>query len=205
MRAVDLTGRICGRLTVHGPTGNVAKNKHRLWHCACSCGRRVIVSGSSLTSGNTRSCGCLRMEIVTTHGQARRSGISLAFRRWQNMISRCRNPNNQRFAQYGARGITVCDRWTDFSRFMADMGPCPLGASIDRIDNNGPYAPNNCRWATKTEQAQNQRSNRRLTWNGETHCLSEWARRTGLPRGTLQKRLVSGWDTERILTTPRKA
>ncbi len=123
---------------------------------------------------------------------------------WQQMNSRCFNPRNRCFPRYGGRGVTVCDRWRhDFAAFLADMGPRPSPKhSIDRIDNSGPYSPENCRWATLTEQNRNKRTNRLLTFHGETLPLSAWAERLGMPENTIRNRLRRGWSDERTLTEP---
>jgi hypothetical protein len=126
------------------------------------------------------------------------------FRSWQHLRARCYTPTDAKFASYGARGITVCDRWREsFENFLADMGPKPSPRhSIDRKDNDGPYSPDNCRWATNYEQSLNKRNNRRLTLHGETLTLSEWEQRTGISQDTIGARLRSGWSADRALTTP---
>jgi hypothetical protein len=119
------------------------------------------------------------------------------------MRHRCRNPKVRFYRHYGGRGITVCDRWDDFAAFYADMGPRPSpNHSIDRIDNDGPYSPENCRWATAVEQANNQRRTPRFTFRGETLSLKEWSRRTGLGYPMLLYRWRAQWDAAKALTTP---
>lgn len=119
------------------------------------------------------------------------------------MRARCENPEARRYCDYGGRGITVCERWADFENFLADMGRKPsLGHSIDRIDNDGPYSPENCRWATKTEQMRNRNSNRYLTHGGETLLMIEWAERLGCPSSVIHKRITRGWSVEKAVTTP---
>ncbi len=119
------------------------------------------------------------------------------------MRGRCRDPRNKCFANYGGRGITVCERWSDFAAFLADMGPRPsLEHSIDRIDNSAGYSPENCRWATKSDQMRNTRRNNNLTFRGETLCVSAWAERVGIARRTLLSRIKLGWSVERVLTAP---
>ena len=120
------------------------------------------------------------------------------------MINRCTNPNDPGFVNYGGRGIAVCQRWMgSFENFLADMGPRPSsGHSIDRIDNDGPYSPENCRWATRLQQNCNSRSNHLLTLDGRTMCLADWAREAGLTRGALKDRLRRGWELAEAIRTP---
>lgn len=137
------------------------------------------------------------------HGHATKSRwggtVSPTYKTWQAMIQRCTNPNFTTYYHYGAKGITVYKHWTKFENFLADMGERPLGTTIDRIDNKKGYAPRNCRWATYKEQGQNQKRNRLITFRGEVHCLSEWARRLGINASTLDTRLKK-WPIEKALT-----
>lgn len=118
------------------------------------------------------------------------------------MMLRCNNASNAAFPYYGARGISVCERWHKFVNFLADMGERPEGKTLDRIDTNGPYSPENCRWATVGEQGSNRRSNRKFTAFGLTANLTQWAEFTGLSHGTISARLRKGWSPERIVTQP---
>jgi hypothetical protein len=115
------------------------------------------------------------------------------------MLARVRNPNHPKFRRYGGRGIAVCDSWLSFENFTYDMGPCPTGYTLERINNNGDYEPQNCRWATRTDQANNQSSSVRLVCHGETRTMAEWSRITNVPRGTIRKRLARGLTVEQAL------
>lgn len=138
------------------------------------------------------------------HGHARRGQRAVEYGIWHNMIARCHNPAHRDYPRYGGRGVYVDHEWrADYLAFLRDMGPRPAGRSLDRIDNDGPYTPWNCRWATQTEQMRNTRHNVLLTLNGETYCLREWCERLGVKRGFLRSRIRRGWTAERALTTPR--
>jgi len=211
----DLTGQVFGRLTVvsESPKRRYPSNATaRRWACRCECGADTVVSQRDLKSGHTRSCGCLRRESIRrahTHGHSRRKSRSATYESWAGMKQRCENPNDSNYAHYGGRGITICPAWRDsFAVFLADMGECPPKMSIDRIDNNGPYCPFNCRWATRLQQGANKRTNRHITFRGETLTVSQWARKMGLPPVIVQARIFKlGWPIERSLTEPvhRKA
>ena len=129
-------------------------------------------------------------QLSVHHGHARDRGRSSTYNAWTAMMQRCRYPKHKQYADYGGRGINVCDRWLTFENFVADMGERPKGLTLDRWPNNdGDYAPGNCRWATRTEQNRNRRDNRMVTWGGETLCLAEWAERLGITRSSLHERL----------------
>lgn len=138
----------------------------------------------------------------TVHGGKRRNGRALPeYIVWCGMRKRCNNSKDERYPDYGGRGIKVCERWNDFALFLADMGNRPIGATIDRIDNDGPYSPHNCRWADRIEQANNSRKNRFYTWHGQTKTEAQWARELGMHRGTLRSRLErNGFNIEMAFT-----
>jgi len=204
MHVFDISGQTFGRWTVTARA--VSKpGKQARWHCKCSCGNGGEVGGAQLRSGWSKSCGCLKREQTisrfTTHGHATH-GITPTYHTWAGMRARCSNPKNHKFERYGGRGISVCLAWTTFAGFLADMGEKPPGTSLERIDNNGNYCPENCRWATPTDQARNKRNNRLLTFRGESRPLAEWADRVGIKSRTIWDRLATGWRVEDALTIP---
>lgn len=160
MKLIDLRGKRFGRLTVR-KIQRIPFAREVSWLCECDCGRTKVILGGSLRSGYTTSCGCLHKEIASRkhliHGHARKKLNSPIYGSWCGMISRCTNPRNKQWDNYGGRGITVCRRWYKFKNFLADMGEAPPGLSLDRINNDGNYEPGNCRWATAKQQANNRR------------------------------------------------
>lgn len=194
----DLSGQRFGRLTVIAPAF-IRKGGYGYYTCRCVCGTVKTVAACNLRTGSTVSCGCHRKSFRRTHGQSK----TKEYRTWRSMIGRCYNKKDGEYHRYGARGIKVCAAWRhSFPTFLADMGFCPEGYSIERIDNNGDYCATNCRWATVLEQGQNKRNNRILTHNGITLTLSAWSRKASIRLTTLHSRLRQGWSVERALTEP---
>jgi hypothetical protein len=211
-RIEDLTGKRFGRWLVLSPSNGDIKSLY--WDCRCDCGTERSISGLSLRSGNSSSCGCFCKEQTsranTTHGHRRDGKTTRTLKSRESMIQRCCNPRNSAYKNYGGRGIAVCERWLDkeigFDNFLEDMGECPSNIhQIDRIDNDGPYFPENCRWATPEEQSNNRRSNHKITFRGETHNLKEWSKLLLISDATLKARIDRyGWSIERAFTTPVK-
>jgi hypothetical protein len=192
-----------GRLTIVSEDApkRYPSGKKRAFTCKCDCGTLVPVLLSDLRSAHTTSCGCRQREVVAqlkwSHGKC----SSREHTSWSGMIQRCHNPDNPSYGRYGARGIVVCDRWRNsFADFLADMGDCPPGCTIERVNNEGPYSPGNCVWASPTAQNRNKRSTLRLTLNGVTRAASEWAVVLNMRPSTLYSRLYRGWSVQEALT-----
>ena len=200
---MDLEGMKFEKLTPIGFAG--VKNRKTFWYCKCDCGNVKIVMSSALKVGSIRSCGCLNKGVArrVIHGYCPKYNETKVYRCWSSMLGRCRNQNQKKYPDYGARGITICERWLEsFQNFLDDMGEPPIGLTLDRIDVNGNYCPENCRWATRKEQANNRRSNHSLTYNGKTQNISQWAKEIGIRDATLRARIgqLKG-SAEKALTT----
>ena len=195
----------------------VGRNKKRVWKCECQCEKRMIfyATTGAITSGNTKSCGCWNLDPAKsgklTHGMSQCSAkggkASSEYSMWASIKQRCLNQNSPMYSYYGGSDppITICDRWKDdFAAFFADVGKRPRGMELDRIDNNGPYSPENCRWASRHDQMRNTRQNVYLTLNGETKVASDWAAQYGIKISTLLARLERGWSVEKAITTPAR-
>lgn len=194
---VDITGQKFNKLTVIQPVEST--NKHKMWLCACECGNQAIVKGSRLRSSSTKSCGCLIYENMSgvTHGLCKLH--KKEYGTWTRMKARCTNPNEPSYEDYGARGISVCKEWDkDFTAFFKDMGERPEGMSIERIDNNKGYCPENCRWANLTDQNNNKRCNKFITVNGITKTKAQWAKYLNIGRDTLGWRIKTGKTIENM-------
>lgn len=211
---MSLVGKRFGRWLVkelgepyYPPNSKYARKRY---NCVCDCGTIKVVEGSSLSGGKTKSCGCLRKEIVTTHGHSAHPLYSV----WQGMNHRCSDSTHVSYKDYGGRGIIVCNEWsgipTGLLQFIGDMKESYMsGLELDRIDVNGNYCKENCTWATPSEQAINRRpigtnfDAHLITFSGKTMCLSQWADKTGINSAAICHRLSRlGWSVEKTLTTP---
>lgn len=196
----DQSGKVYGRWTLV----KRVEDRHRRVHylCRCECGTEKVIQLLSLVRGASSSCGCYNSEVASaraTHGMSR----TRIYSTWKGMLERCYNEKSQSYYLYGGRGIKVCNRWrNDVTAFLADMGEPPEDTSLDRIDNNGDYTPENCRWATIDVQCNNTRRNVYLTHDGETKTIAEWARHKGMGKNSLLSRLRLGWSVEDALTVP---
>ncbi len=202
MKFEDLSGRTFGRLTVVRRVAN-SRSGQTKFECICECGATTTVQSGNLKTGHIKSCGCLSRDTTSklnsTHGMTG----TRTYRIWYNLKNRIFNPNIDSYKYYGGRGIKMDPRWLVFETFIADMGECPEGLSIERIHNDGHYTPGNCKWATKKEQANNTRTNRFLTYQGKTKTVAQWAEDLGVSPFLIYQRLDRlSWAVARALTQP---
>lgn len=215
MAIFDLTGQRFGRLTVTEKTDKRNSQGRVMWRCRCDCGKEVLVNTSNLRRGDTRSCGCLHKEMIPHNEPNIRTRNRRLYHIWRNMIRRCEELECKGYENYGGRGIRVEDEWKKdegFERFLnwankngydkdAKFGKCTL----DRIDTDKNYGPNNCKFSDMIEQGNNRRNNNIIEYNGEKHTLAEWSRITGLHRTTIYNRINRyGWTVEEALTRESK-
>lgn len=196
-----------GRLTVieYGGYKQYAKRIENLWKCKCECGNEKIVSETTLKRNANASCGCYKREKVSKSLMKHSFTKHPLYKIWRGIKTRCFNSNSKSYERYGGRGITMCNEWSNnaasFCQWSLDNG-YKKGLSIDRIDNDGNYEPNNCRWVDKFVQANNKRNNHKVLYNGEIYSLNELERLTGLDHRLIGNRLERGWDIEKIISTP---
>lgn len=195
---VDLAGQKFGRLLILEFTPGKKYGNRGKWQCKCDCGKLTMVETAHLRNGHTKSCGCYYQDFVVKHKQS----TTALYNIWSGIKGRCLNPNNTAYSNYGGRGITLCERWVDFNMFASDMGARPKGMSVDRIDNDKGYSPENCRWASPKEQANNSRQNRLIEFKCERKTLTEWALIRKISKETLFYRLKRGWSVEQTLFAP---
>lgn len=204
-KAMNLENQRFGRAVVLRRVEN--KGRYVRWLCKCDCGNEFIALTNHLRNGSVQSCGCLRREIAihkaktinTKHGKHK----TRLYKIWAAIKGRCFNKNNCSYKNYGARGITICDEWlNDYPAFekWANENGYNDALTIDRIDVNGNYCPNNCRWATKREQQNNRRDCRYITYKGETKTMAEWARALHISYNRIEGRLSRGWPIEKAFS-----
>lgn len=205
----DLKGRRFTRLVVLEQAEDFIGTNGRhypQWLCQCDCGSDpVIKRGDSLKNGHAKSCGCLHLEVSRSNFITHGDSYTKLYAVYRSIIDRCYNVNNKRFADYGGRGIDVCDQWkNDYGVFKqwAIMSGYEEGLSIDRIDNDVGYNESNCRWATRKTQQNNTRFNHLLEYNGKIQTIAEWAEEVHIKYDTLYARIYRGWEAERALMTP---
>lgn len=202
----DLSGKKFGRLSVIEFAGR-DKHRHLLWRCVCECGNERLVAKNNLLSGRTVSCGCYASERASN--QLRKHGMfsSRFYSVWHDMMRRCYNKNDVHYNRYGGRGISVCEEWHDVRNFVAwcEQKNPDSGMTIDRIDNDSGYSPDNCRFVSLKDNQNNRSSNRNLEFHGETKTVTQWAEKTGIPASVIYSRLDKlGWSVEKALTTPSR-
>jgi hypothetical protein len=199
-KAYDLTGQKIGMLTVleRAPSIKGAST----WICKCDCGATKRIRGRYLRNGDAVSCGCYAKTLRTVHGRRVDSGGARdrTYTTFTAMKGRVLNPNNPAYHNYGGRGIKICEQWLEggFLQFLADMGERPPNTSLDRIDINGDYCPENCKWSTRIEQAQNRQNSRLLSLAGKTQTFTAWAKELNLTRYMLEKKLQNGMTLQEI-------
>ena len=191
-------------MTIEKVPGCRRTDRRAAWRCRCDCGTERTVATGELKRGKSQSCGCRSAEHLTRLSTTHRMSRSIEYTAWHAMKNRCHNSNVREFKYYGARVIAVCQRWRDsFSDFYADMGPRPsLNHSIDRLDNERGYEPDNCEWRDTFQQSRNRRTTRLLTAFGKTQCVVDWANEYGLSLSCLFARLRKGVPLESALTIP---
>lgn len=181
------------------------KGKNVCWLCSCYCGKEFVVRATDIRTGNTKSCGCLNKKLSGDRARKHGNRESRLYTIWNNMKMRCINPNSISFKNYGGRGIKVCDDWLNsfenFYKWAMNNG-YDNTLTLDRINGNGDYEPNNCKWATMKEQQNNRGNNNILVYKDKEHTLAEWSEITGVPYDTLWARIKRGWSIEKSLTQP---
>lgn len=192
MKKLNILGQRYGRLIAIAPAP--PNGRRTIWKFLCDCGTEKLLNLDPVRDGRTASCGCLQREDIAarsiTHGHSTGRKISRELKSYTHAKSRCFNPNDEKFPQYGGRGITMCSEWVnDAAKFISDMGPCPPGLTIDRINPNGNYEPGNCRWATSHQQARTRTDNVLVEYQGATMVLKDYAALVGVNYKSLHARL----------------
>ena len=205
MKKLNITGKRFGKLVAIKTIGK-NKNGGYMWQCKCDCGNEITASVGNLNNGHTKSCGCLRADRCKTNFTKHGLESTRLYDIWRDMRLRCYDERNISYNRYGGRGITICDEWKEDVKAFYDWAiknGYNDGLTIERIDNDGNYSPENCRWATVKEQANNRRSNVLVTHKGKTQTMKEWANEVGTPYKVVWARMQKlGWSVERALTDP---
>lgn len=199
----DLTGQRFGRLTALKFNNINPKNRCAVWLCKCDCGNTLLIDSSRLTSGNTKSCGCIKKELNKTRAIKHGYYNNRLYKIWYDMKRRCYNKNRKSYRYYGAKGIKICNEWlNDFSNFYnwAMNNGYNDTLTIERIDYNGNYCPKNCKWISLGEQAQNTSHNHFITFKNKTMTITQWSKELGINRKTIRERLNKGWKIENVLS-----
>lgn len=176
--------------------------RHYMARMRCICGTERVARVDAVTSGRTRSCGCMRIQNISAAQRVHGGRVNhpREYKSWQEMRTRCLNSNNKKFPDYGGRGITICDRWNSFENFLCDMGPRPPGTTLGRANNDGPYHPDNCSWETPKQQSNNTRRSLLIESDGKTQTAAQWSDETGIKRATIQRRFHAGKSSAEILS-----
>lgn len=204
-KIIDIAGQVFGSLTV---LSRVPATGQALWLCRCSCGKEHVAPGYNLRKGLIKSCGCLKKELAAkinlSHGYSCGSIRKKEYTAWLNMRNRCNRQSSSDYQRYGELGIQVCQQWQNsFKTFLSDMGNCPDGYSLDRINPLGNYEPSNCRWADLDTQQNNKKRIKQITINGETLSVAQWCKKLGISHRTIRARIYEyGWDAIKAITTP---
>ena len=212
-RFKDISGTRIGMLRVlefSGVSPAPQGRRHVLWKCLCDCGTEIVLRSAVLLRRSRDSCGCMtgirRSKNNIEHGYSRRGKRTREYRAWASMITRCYNPKNKAYRNYGGRGVSVCPEWRkSFSAFISDVGTCPVGKnSIGRINNNDGYNPGNVRWENLIEQANNKRNTRFISINGVTKTSRDWSEISGINPRRIKERIRKGWNESDAVFTPIK-
>lgn len=200
-RRLDLVGKKFGKLLVLEKSEERTKYGAVLWLCSCECGKSRLAISSNLTSGTATSCGCESYETRKLHGMTK----TRTFKSWESMKQRCLNKNAPDYPHYGARGITIDERWAaNFNSFLEDMGERPVDKTLDRKNVNGNYEPSNCRWATRSEQQRNKTNSLLIEWQGVARGAADWSDLVGIPAKIIFDRIRAGWTPSDALTKPNR-
>ena len=199
----EIKSKKYGRLTVISEVTpkDYGYRKRRRVNCVCDCGNKVILVLNNIRIGTTKSCGCLLTEINIAKNYKHGMTLSPEYQAWRSMFKRCNDQNSENYKYYGGRGITICKRWEKFECFYKDIGDKPTQKhSLDRIDNNGNYYKNNCKWSTPKEQTSNRRTTIFIEYKGLKLTIAEWSFKLNIKYTTIYSRHKKGWEIKRILT-----